>query len=83
MSKEFIVNENYIVWGFRYALGRKTGAVDDVVTTLKRVWGDLEPFTQEQIQSEIEDAIKLGRAGWDCDIESWQEILSLEIKNEK
>jgi len=75
--KTFKVDENYIMWGFRYALGRRTGAVDDVVTTLKRVWKDLEVGTQAQIKGEITAAINLETAGSKCDVDSWKEILEL------
>lgn len=76
-KKTFLVSENYIMWGFRYALGRRTGAVGDVVATLKRSWIDLEPTTQEQIVSEIETAIQQDRAGWSCDVDKWKEIIKL------
>lgn len=68
------------MWGFRYALGRRTGAVLDVTTTLKRVWNDLTPFTQQQIKDEIGEALEGGRAGGECDQVSWQEIYVLELK---
>ncbi len=77
MKEVFSVNENYIMWGFRYALGRRTGAVSDVVNTLKRVWKDITPFTQDQIKQEIELAISRDEAGDECDIERWEEISQL------
>lgn len=72
----FMVSENCIMWCFRYALGRRTGAVSDVCDTLKRVWSDLEPSTQEQIKREITVAIEQGRAGAECDVKRWEEILN-------
>lgn len=78
-TPKFKVNENYIMWGFRYALGRRTGAVLDVVTQLKNCWSDLHPFTQNQIKEEITTAINTDRAGDNCDIDSWREILKLNI----
>lgn len=79
---EFKVNENYIMWGFRYALGRRTGAVLDVVETLNRVWEQLKPFTQQQIKEEIQTAISQERAGGKCDVESWKVILSQKGSSE-
>lgn len=74
---KFLVSENYIMWGFRYALGRRTGAVNDVVDKLKMIWSDLSDFTQKQIRYEIEQAISQDRAGAECDVKNWQEILAL------
>lgn len=65
------------MWAFRYALGRRTGAVLDVVEHLKKHWVNLRPFTQNQIQEEIKTAINQDMAGDNCDIESWTEILNL------
>ena len=68
------------MWAFRYALGRRTGAVTDVVDHLKMHWKKLEPFTQEQIKEEIQSAIDRWDAGQSCDVDSWKEIL--ELKND-
>ncbi len=67
------------MWAFRYALGRRTGAVDDVVRHIKMYWDQLEPFTQNQIREEINTAIGTERAGDQCDIDSWKEIFSLPV----
>ena len=75
--KQFEVTENTIMWAFRYALGRKTGAVLDVCETLKKNWSQLRPFTQDQIKMEIQVAIDQDRAGSECDIEKWKEIQNL------
>lgn len=72
---EFIVSENMIMWAFRYALGRRTGAVSDVADNLKMNWDKLEQFTRDQIKKEIQIAIDKREAGDDCDIKRWEEIL--------
>ncbi len=77
MKKQFKVSENMIMWAFRYALGRKTGAVNSVIRHLKIHWKDLEQFTRDQIKREIQMAIDQDRAGMDCDIRDWKEILDL------
>ena len=46
--KTFKVSENIIMWSFRGVLGRKTGAVTDVVEHLKKHWKDLKPFIKHQ-----------------------------------
>lgn len=73
----FAVSENMIMWAFRYALGRRTGAVDDAVQHLITHWEKLATFTQNQIKDEIKEAIRLDKAGSSCDIKSWEEILNL------
>lgn len=78
---KFLVSENTIMWAFRYALGRRTGAVDDVVSTLKDHWKQLEPQTQVQIQEEIKTAIQRGVAGADCDVKCWEKVLEWEVEN--
>lgn len=80
-ENQFLVSENMIMWAFRYALGRRTGAVTDVVDHLKENWWKLKLFTQDQIKDEIKRAIELETAGDNCDVVSWQEILELENKN--
>lgn len=76
-KNHFVVTENTLMWAFRYALGRKTGAVSDVVDTLKMNWSKLSHNTQEQIKQEIGIAISLEKAGMDCDIKEWESILNL------
>lgn len=74
---KFLVSENTLMWAFRYALGRRTGAVDDVIGTLKTHWSKLEPFTRTQIKEEIQRAIDMDMAGAECDIESWKGVMKL------
>jgi hypothetical protein len=76
-SMGILVTENMIMWAFRYALGRRTGAVTDVVENLKVNWDSLQKFTKAQIQDEIEIAIKQDWAGSQRDISQWLEVLKL------
>ena len=80
--KTFKVSENMIMWSFRYSLGRKTGAVTDVVEHLKKHWKDLKPFIKHQIKEEIKTAISKDLAGDNCDIKNWKEILDLKESGE-
>ena len=73
--KKFAVNENMIMWAFRYALGRRTGAVQDVIDSLKQNWHGLDYFTRDQIKREIREAIKLDQAGAECDVNNWNRVL--------
>ena len=70
-------NENIIFYAFRYALGRRTYAVGDVVECIKNNWTNLKKSTQEKIKKEIIIAIKRDEAGMECDKKQWQEILKL------
>lgn len=76
--KRYMVDEDMIMWAFRYALGRRTGAVYSVIEHLKEYWSELEPFTQDQIKREINDAIRLYRTGDECDTDAWMEVLDYE-----
>ena len=66
-----------VCFAFRYALGRRTGAVDIVVDHLTRHWPRLNRFDRNQIKKEIVDAIKRGDAGSDCDVTEWESVLQL------
>ena len=72
------MNEDITFFATRYALGRRTGAVGMVVDYLKENWNGLSKEMKYQIQREIDVAIKNDRAGMDCDIENWKEILELK-----
>lgn len=71
-----------LLHSFRYSLGRKTVAVIDCVGTLKKYWKVLPVFLQEQIQRDIKSAIAVGCAGNKCDVDRWQQIMSLKINEE-
>lgn len=75
----YLVDENILMYAFRYALGRRTGAVLDVVGILKTYWQFLNESLKMQIQHEINEAIRLDRAGMECDIKNWRSILELKI----
>ena len=72
------VSEHTLIFAFRYALGRMSTAPSIVVDDLQRNWNQLSDFTKKQIKEEILEAIKLKRAGMDCDIAEWQKILEME-----
>lgn len=76
-------DEDVLFFAFRYALGRRTGAVTLLVQQLKANWQKLRPHTQEQVQDEIRSAIENKNAGDTCDIQSWAEVLALPIQKDK
>lgn len=79
MDKKFDKDtEDVVFFAFRYALGRRTGAVTLLVSYLKNHWSRISINTQEQIKREIKQAIDYDNAGAECDVESWQEIIDLK-----
>src|SRR5512137_2542938 len=76
-DSQFLVNNHMVCFAFRYALGRRTGAVGIVVDHLTMHWPRLNEFDRKQIKKEIVQAIKMGDAGSDCDIQQWQTVLHL------
>lgn len=71
------VTEDMVVYAFRYALGRKTYAVQDVSDYLIENWHRFSKHTQSQIIDDIEKAIERGEAGMECDIKMWKAVLLL------
>ena len=60
----------------RYALGRKTYIVAEVVENILKNWDMLSTKAKNKIQEEVESAIKNDNAGWQIDIDQWNIILS-------
>jgi len=76
-----ISDTSIIFYAFRYALGRKTYAVNDVVAAIISVWDTLPPTDQLLYHREIKEAIALGKAGMDMDVKEWKKILDFKVKN--
>ena len=77
---KFEVDENIIMYAFRYCLGRRTYAVSEMVTVLINSWDKLKPQTQRKIQEEIKEDMDRGNAGDDCDVQDWKKILDLKVE---
>jgi phosphoserine phosphatase len=72
------VDENIIVYAFRYTLGRSTYAVSDMVEVLIENWNVLSLRTRLLIRKEIETAIyETGQYGLEMDKKEWLKILEL------
>ena len=80
ISRLHSINENILVFAFRYALGRKTTAPGIVADVLIERWNDLKPHTQIQVQREIGSAMAMGEAGSSIDLDTWQAVLALPVK---
>ncbi len=74
------INENILVFAFRYALGRRSTAPGIVADVLINRWNDLKPHTQIQVQREIGSAMAMGEAGSSCDLDTWQKVLALPVQ---
>lgn len=77
-DSQFLVNNHMVCFAFRYALGRRTGAVGIVVDHLKKLWPKLNWFDRNQIKKEIARAIERNDAGSVCDIREWQKVLTFD-----
>ena len=74
------INENILVFAFRYALGRRSTAPGIVADVLINRWNELKPHTQIQVQREIGSAMAMGEAGGSIDLDTWQRVLALPVK---
>lgn len=85
MNKQLIPVEDQrdiLIYAFRYTLGRMTYAPYTIITVLKQCWGELSDADKRLYQREIREAIELNKAGMDCDVQAWSEILKLEVGGE-
>lgn len=83
------VNDMIVIFAFRYCLGRMSTAPSIMALYLKTVWKKLTPSTRELIVCEINEGLKRGEGkkpghehplGWQCDIDTWREVLSFDVK---
>ena len=75
------INSAIIFYAFRYALGRKTYVVSEVVDYLIENWKELSNTTQFLIQTEIRIAIERKEAGMNMDVKQWKKLLKLPKGN--
>ena len=62
---------------FRYALGRSTYIVNDMIRLIKINWGNMRGDEQAKFKQEINQAIDRGHAGMEIDVIEWRKILEL------
>lgn len=74
------VRESILFIAFRYALGRMTYVVGEVVESLITNWSNLTYEHQYLIQEEIKKSIQDKNAGMKMDVEQWSKILELQLK---
>lgn len=77
-GREVAVDSNtlsqLVVMSFFYALGRRTYAVSEAASYVRRFAVHIEPWQREQMANDIDCAIRAGDAGDRCDIDVWQEL---------
>ncbi len=72
------MNQDIIIYAFRYALGRETYAVGLVTDYLIENWSKIDSFVKLRIKSEIQDALKKDKVGMEMDEKCWKKILELD-----
>ena len=76
------MKSDILFYAFRYALGRMSYCVSTVVDEIVSDWEEIDRYTQIRLHEEIRIAIRHNRAGMKMDIESWEQILKLEVSDE-
>ena len=74
MSRPVELQPVFLMYAFRYALGRMTYAVGDVGDALIVHRNALRSDWRYQIVRDIEEAIAEDRAGMPGDVEQWQRV---------
>jgi len=75
--KTIKTTDNILFYAFRYALGRSSYAVDDVVKELISQWDNLDIISQSQIKKEVKDHLAINKDST-LDRELWEMILFLK-----
>ena len=72
--KNIDIEEDIIIYAFRYCLGRKTFAVPTMCDFLKMYWDSLSNKTKSIIKRDIRSCDDLGMA---MDKKEWEKVLEL------
>ena len=75
--KTIKVPEHLIYTMFRYALGRRSYIVSQIVSFFENNWDKLETKTKQLIHREIQEALDRNRAGAEMDKQQWKKLLKL------
>jgi hypothetical protein len=68
---------------FRYALGRKTYVVEEIIEWLTQYWDEIPAATKGRIIPETEQAVMLCACGDECDQKSWESFLEFAHKKSR
>lgn len=68
---------------FRYALGRRSYIVSEVIEWIEKYWDEIAVQTKKIIIEEVEQAVMLSCAGDECDQKSWEMFLEFAHKKSR
>lgn len=68
------LNPIFLMYAFRYALGRQSYSVAEVANELIAHRNDLTADWRRQIVQDVTNAIANDAAGQQCDIDRWREV---------
>lgn len=74
------LNEDFVLYAVKYAVGRMTYVVSWIVEELERIWHKLSQETKTSIFNYIKEAAERSETslGMDCDKKQWMKVLSWE-----
>ena len=73
MNIQLVLDQEILVYSFRYCLGRKTYAVSHCVGNILKNWDELSPRTKNLFYSEIK---KCNDLGMEMDKKEWMKIIN-------
>ena len=74
-------HKDFLIYAFRYVLGRRSYAVHTVAKVIRDNWSELSETTKQLFKREISEHVKtygLKGLGDKCDIDVWVGIMDLE-----
>jgi len=71
-----------LIAAFRYALGRMTYMSSAIVEEIVANWDKISDSDKILYIREINEAIEMGHAGMQCDIQSWKRVILMNAKRE-
>jgi hypothetical protein len=70
----------FLLYAFRYALGRRSYAVQDVAEVMMANVGKFTAHEQSLVAHEIAEALAQDRAGMDMDRRTWENVRSVFLR---
>ena len=71
------IQEELLIYAFRYTLGRASYAPHTVIGIIKTSWSDFNESTRELFKREINEAFLRNKLGHDYDKQAWLSIVEL------
>lgn len=79
MNKKLKLDESILFLAFRYAIGRTTYVVSEVVETVIEQWDFVSKQFKELIIKEIKQELSSNDMMMDMDVRDWTKILNLPV----